>query len=82
MIGMQEMLMQTHTSLVDVREGNLGKIRLLPAWPAGWDVEFKLHAPDQTTVEGALRQGQLTELTIIPESRRQDLIIFEGDTSK
>ncbi len=46
MIGMQEMLMQTHTSLDEVKKGNPGKIRLLPAWPKEWDVDFKLHAPD------------------------------------
>src|SRR5690606_23580707 len=41
MIGLQEMLMQT----VD------DKIYVLPAWPTDWDVDFKLHAPDNTTVE-------------------------------
>ena len=30
------------------------QILLLPAWPAGWDVEFKLHAHDITVVEGAM----------------------------
>jgi hypothetical protein len=78
MIGMQEMVMQTHTSLDEVRDGNPGKIRLLPAWPKEWDVDFKLHAPDQTTVEGEFIRSQLTELTVMPESRRQDLIIFDN----
>ena len=79
MIGMQEMLMQTHTSLDEVNHGKPGKIRLLPAWPQEWDVDFKLHAQGQTTVEGALIQGKLTELTVVPTSRQQDLIIFDGE---
>ena len=33
MIGMQEMVMQTHAA-----PGEQGKIRLLPAWPKEWDV--------------------------------------------
>ena len=46
------------------------KILLLPAWPAGWDVEFKLHAPLQTTVEGEFRDGKLLRLNVLPEARR------------
>ena len=65
MIGMQEMLMQTHG----------GKIRLMPAWPAGWDVDFKLHAPQQTIVEGSIRQGKLVRRQITPESREKDVIV-------
>lgn len=42
MVGLQEMLMQC----------NGRRILLCPAWPAEWDCDFKLHAPDQTTVEG------------------------------
>jgi hypothetical protein len=25
------------------------EIRLLPAWPKEWDVDFELHVPQQTT---------------------------------
>ena len=78
MIGMQEMVMQTHTSLDEVNNGNHGKIRLLPAWPKEWDVDFKLHAPDQTTVEGEFIRGQFTKLTVLPESRQQDLLILDS----
>jgi alpha-L-fucosidase 2 len=39
-----------------------GEIRLLPAWPKGWDVDFKLHAPGQAVVEGSVRGGKLTRL--------------------
>jgi hypothetical protein len=64
MIGLQEMLMQC--------DGR--KIILFPAWPKSWDVHFKLHAPYQTTVEGILKGGKLTELNVTPESRRTDVV--------
>ena len=64
MIGLQEMLMQA----VDE------KIYLFPAWPAEWDVDFKLHAPKQTTVEGKLRKGKLIDLQVVPETREKDVI--------
>lgn len=66
MIGLQEMLMQT-----------LGdQILLFPAWPKAWDVDFKLHAPYQTTVEGVLKNGKLTNLSVTPKSRRKDVILY------
>ena len=68
MIGLQEMLLQTIGS----------QILLLPAWPLEWDVDFKLHAPGNTTVEGALRDGKLIGLKVVPEDRRKDVIMPEG----
>ena len=65
MIGLQEMLMQTMGD----------QILLFPAWPEDWDVDFKLHAPHKTTVEGKLKNGKLIELRVIPENRRKDLVI-------
>ncbi|MDP4208535.1 MAG: DUF5703 domain-containing protein [Bacteroidota bacterium] len=64
MIGLQEMLMQT--------DGR--KIFLFPAWPKKWDVTFKLHAPYNTTVEGSLINGKITNLKVTPESRRTDIV--------
>jgi len=64
MIGLQEMLMQ-----VDGK-----KIYLFPAWPKDWDVHFKLHAPDQTTVEATLKNGKIESLKVSPEARRVDVI--------
>ena len=64
-IALQRMLMQC--------EGE--KILLLPAWPADWDVRFKLHAPDQTTVEAEVRDGRVVELIVTPESRRKDVTL-------
>jgi len=51
------------------------RILILPAWPNGWDVEWKLHAPMRTTVEGIFRGGELRKLTITPEVREKDVIL-------
>ncbi|MCX2452501.1 DUF5703 domain-containing protein [Pedobacter sp. PLR] len=66
MIGMQEMLLQTHEN----------KIYLFPAWPKEWDVHFKLHAPQQTIIEAVLKNGKVASLKISPESRRKDVVIL------
>lgn len=51
------------------------KIYILPAWPEDWDVDFKLHAPHRTVVEGWVRQGKITRLKVNPSSRRSDIVI-------
>ena len=61
---LQAMLLQT----------NGDKILLLPAWPKGWDVEFKLHAPKSTTVEGVYRRGKIEKLVVTPDERRKNLV--------
>jgi len=63
MIGLQEMLMQTIGD----------KILLFPAWPMDWDVDFKLHAPHNTTVELSLRNGKIIKLKVSPEHRIKDI---------
>ncbi len=68
MIGMQEMLLQ---------ESN-GKIYLFPAWPKDWNVHFKLHAAQNTTVEAELINGKLKGLKVIPEERKKDVINLLG----
>ena len=50
------------------------RILLLPAWPKEWDVEFKLHAPLNTTVEGLYRDGELQTLKVTPRSRAKDVV--------
>jgi hypothetical protein len=55
-----------------------GKILLLPAWPKRWDVHFKLQAMQNTTVEGVVKDGKLTNLKVTPESRRKDVVMAEG----
>ena len=48
-------------------------IRLVPAWPPGWDADFKLRAPYDTIIEGRVRGGKLVKLDVSPPSRRADL---------
>ena len=50
------------------------KIYLFPAWPKTWDVNFKLHALYNTTVEGELRDGKVVSLKVKPKSRTTDLV--------
>jgi hypothetical protein len=50
------------------------KLLLLPAWPAGWDVHFKLHAPQNTTVECEVRGGKVQRLTVTPAERAKDVV--------
>jgi hypothetical protein len=54
------------------------RIQLLPAWPGGWDADFRLHAPLQTVVEGSVRGGKLVALKVTPESRRADVVMVDG----
>ena len=63
MIGLQEMLLQC--------EGD--HLLLFPAWPAGWDVRFRLCAPHNTVVEAVLKDGRVTALKVTPASRLKDV---------
>lgn len=64
MIALQRMLLQY--------DGDA--IYLFPAWPRHWDVEFKLHAPQNTTVEGKFENGKITFLHVSPENRSTDIV--------
>lgn len=64
MIGLQEMLLQT----------NENKIFLFPAWPKHWDVHFKLHCDNATTVEAKLVNGEMEFLKVTPSERAKDVI--------
>lgn len=68
MIGLQEMLLQTVGD----------KIHVLPAWPEGKDVCFKLHAPDNTTIEVEYLDGKLKKYIVTPQSREKDVEILIG----
>jgi hypothetical protein len=68
MTGLQEMLLAADPY------GD-GKIHLLAAWPQAWDVDFKLHAPQQTVVEASVKHGKLITLKVTPESRRRDVVL-------
>ncbi|MCP5537859.1 MAG: hypothetical protein H7A51_16700 [Akkermansiaceae bacterium] len=69
-------LTRTFQTMLMQSEGD--QIYLLPAWPKDWDVNFKLHAPHNTTVEGVYKNGKLEKLTVTPESRRKDVRIVAG----
>ncbi len=65
MITLQLMLMQT--------DGK--RIQLLPAWPSDWTANFKLHAPDRTTVEGHVENGKITHIEVSPHDRARDVVV-------
>jgi len=52
---------------------------LLPAWPADWNVDFKLHAPRKTTVQASVRAGKITDLVVNPPERRANIIVVGPD---
>ena len=54
-----------------------GKILLLPAWPSDWDVDFKLHLTGNTVLSGTVKDGKLLSWDVIPESRKNDVIIYQ-----
>jgi len=66
LIALQSMLLQADE----------GKLLLLPAWPKKWNVNFKLHAPQKTIVEGTVRDGKLEKLKVTPQTRRKDIVIL------
>ena len=66
-------LMKTLQAMLLQTDGQ--RIFLFPAWPKQWNVDFKLHAPRQTILEGSYREGKVQSLRVTPESRRQDLEI-------
>ena len=53
------------------------RVLLFPAWPKRWDVEFRLHAPRNTTVEGVLKEGKVQSLTVTPPEREKDVEVLE-----
>ena len=55
-----------------------GKILLLPAWPKEWDVNFKLHAMQNTTVEGEVKDGKIIRIKVVPEARQKDVVFGQG----
>lgn len=51
------------------------KIYLCPAWPKEWACKFKFQAPGNTVVQGHVSQGEVTLTSVVPESRRRDIVI-------
>lgn len=50
------------------------QILLLPAWPEEWDVQFKLHAPQNTVIIGEVRFGKIQDLVVLPAERKNDIV--------
>ncbi len=66
MVALQRMLLQAN--------GNT--ILLMPCWPKDWNVNFKLHTRDNTTVQANYTSGQFELLEVVPANRRNDLVIW------
>jgi alpha-L-fucosidase 2 len=64
MSGLQFMLLQCSG----------GEIRLLPSWPATWDVDFKLCAPSNTFVRLKYQNGAMTQLDVSPTYRTNGIV--------
>ncbi|MBI5831391.1 MAG: discoidin domain-containing protein, partial [Armatimonadetes bacterium] len=71
MTGVQEMILAPEP-------GPHGKLHLFGGWPTEWDVDFRLHAPGQTVVEGVLRGGKLASLRVTPAARAKDVVNWLG----
>lgn len=67
MITLQLMLLQADDK----------RIQLMPAWPADWTADFKLRAPNDTTVSGHIEKGRLTKLDVTPKERAKDVVIVQ-----
>ena len=50
------------------------EILIAPALPEGWDVECKLHAPGNTTVEATIRNGKVQDLKVTPAERAKHVV--------
>jgi hypothetical protein len=53
-----------------------GKIVLLPAWPANWDADFKLHLARGAVLTGVVKNGKLAAWDVQPESRRKEVVVY------
>ena len=69
-------LMKVTQSMLMQVDGD--KIFLFPAWPKDWDVNFKLHAPQQTTIECEMRNGKIAKLEVRPPARTTDIVLPAG----
>ncbi|MCD6201649.1 MAG: hypothetical protein J7K46_07565 [Bacteroidales bacterium] len=70
-------LMKAFQSMLLQADPYSKKIYLVPAWPKEWNVDFKLHAPYNTIIEGTIKNGKIEALKVTPSSRKGDVIISE-----
>jgi len=66
-IALQRMLVQEAGS----------KILLLPAWPADWDADFRLHAAGAAVLTGTVKDGKLLAWDIQPAARKKDVVVCD-----
>ena len=59
-----------------VQEGQ-GKILLLPAWPAYWDVDFKLHVSQGGIITGTVKDGRLVTWKIDPPALADKVVVMK-----
>jgi hypothetical protein len=64
-----------HASLIQADDG---KIFLFPAWPSGYDVEFKLYTLEQTSIEVKYLGGEVTYISVLPAERYDDVEVMNG----
>jgi len=53
---------------------------LLPAWPADWDADFKLHLSGAAVLTGEVKDGKLTRWEIVPASRKPDVVVGQAQS--
>lgn len=70
-VGVQEML-------IDCEPAPEGRILILPAWPKGWDVTFRLRAPGNTRVTCVVEGGKIERLIVDPPARREQVVAGQG----
>ncbi|MFZ4397832.1 MAG: PKD domain-containing protein, partial [Kiritimatiellia bacterium] len=51
------------------------QIILFKAWPPEWDGDYRMQAPEDTTIELSIRSNKLVKLLVTPVSRRTDVVI-------
>ncbi len=64
-LGLQNMLLQNVDS----------QLWILPAFPESWDVDFKLHAFDNTVVRVKSEGKKVTWMQVAPEKRKKDIVM-------
>lgn len=47
-----------------------GELHVFPAWPAQWDVDFKLRAPGGKTVKATLKDGKVVKMEVTPQTEK------------
>ena len=56
-------------------DGVAGSSIAFAAWPCSWDVDFKLAAPLNTTVEGVFKDGKVQSWRVSPTARTSSVLV-------